>query len=181
MYLTIQKQKKPSKPIVTLEIITKSPNNKYLKSVVYRLTCHGSAKGNIGQTGRNALAQFNERVQALHNNGCTSKFSPHLLENQHYIGTIDNTVGILYIYIYIYTTKIHHLSTLLKNTLFMKKLRKNNNQLDDYITMQPNVVVRATLQHMTASLKLKNKQLFSALCTLQIHNAICVILSSSNT
>jgi hypothetical protein len=50
---------------------TKSHNNKYLKSSVYRLICR--EKGNIGQTDRNVLARLNEHVQAFHNNSGLQK------------------------------------------------------------------------------------------------------------
>lgn len=101
--------------------------------MLYRLTCPECAKRYTGQTGRNFVTRCGKHVQ--------NKFKIFLtFENQHSVGTIDNTVEVLYT-----AKKGPHLSTVDK--FYIYKETRNNNQLNDQYAVQPNAVFKTTLQH----------------------------------
>jgi hypothetical protein len=92
-------------------------NKKYFYS-----TCSEGKNPYVGQTERYFLTPCNEHLQAFCNNKYESNFPKHLLENQHPIDTIDNTMEILYT-----TGKGSHLNTTEKYCIY--KETKNNIQL----------------------------------------------------
>jgi hypothetical protein len=85
------------------------------------------------------LTQFNEHLQALHNNNYNCNSSKHLLQNQHPFGTIDNTMEILHT-----TGKGSHLNTTEKHYIYEET--KNNNHLNDQNTLEHNAIFRALSQ-----------------------------------
>jgi hypothetical protein len=70
--------------------------NKYDKYGIYQLTCPSCNKKYIGQTGGQFRIGFQEHFR---DNKCMknkSKFAQHLLQNEHPIGPMENTMDIIY-------------------------------------------------------------------------------------
>jgi len=77
-------------------------------------------------------------VHAFCNNNYNSRFSQHILENQHHIGAGNNTMEVLYT-----AKKGPHLRIV--ETFCIHRETKNNSMLNDQYMIQPNTVFKAIL------------------------------------
>jgi len=79
------------------------------------------------------LTLFTEYLRAFHKKSYNSKFSKHLLENQHFIDTIDKIMEIFYT-----AGKCLHLGTVEKYYILGETLY--NNQPNDQNTIEQNAI-----------------------------------------
>jgi len=120
----------------TIESLLSSKNHtleKYSLSGVYRLTCPDCHKAYIGQTGRRFAARFKEHEAAFGNNGHSSNFAKHLIEEGHSFGPIHNILQVLH-----YHRKGAHLNTLERFHIHTDTAA--NNHLNDNHTILPNAI-----------------------------------------
>ena len=83
--------------ILTHNTYNNHTSDKFHKNVIYQLNCKDCNKKYIGQTGRPFRRRFREHFNDFkYGNGC-SKFSQHLLENRHSVGTMDEIMEVLHV------------------------------------------------------------------------------------
>jgi hypothetical protein len=80
--------------------------DKYTRSDVNKLTCPNCKKAYVGQTSRNFTIRFQEHINAFKNNSHSSKYAKHLIEQNHTLDSIQNTMQVLQ-----YQNKVAHLNT----------------------------------------------------------------------
>jgi len=107
---------------------------KYSLSGVYRLTCPDCHKAYIRQTGRRFAARFKEHAAAFRNNGHSSNFAKHLIEEGHSFSPIHNIMQVLH-----YHRKGAHLNT--RERFHIHTQSAANNHLNDNHTIFPNAIL----------------------------------------
>jgi hypothetical protein len=120
--------------------LTKHDNqqNKYDTSGVYQLTCHDCNKRYVGQTGTFHV-RFKEHVREYRYKNNKSKFSNISWKINTLLNLMENIMEILHT-----TTTGRMLNTLEK--FYIYKETKNNNQINDRLTVTPNIIFDTTLR-----------------------------------
>ena len=111
----------------------------FTQAGVYKLTCQGCNKAYIGQTGRNFHTRYKEHTRDYKYNTRKSKFATHLLDHNHPIGNIQNTMTILYTH-----KKGIHLNTIERFHIHAETLRSN--QLNEDYADTTNPIFNTILQ-----------------------------------
>jgi hypothetical protein len=96
--------------------------NKYDKCGIYQLNCPSCSRKYMGQTRRLFRIRFQEHFRDYKYMNNKSKFSQHLLDNEHSIGHMENKMDILHI-----TNKGRMLDTLEKFYIYRETKRNNQN------------------------------------------------------
>jgi hypothetical protein len=108
-------------------------NNVCDRSRVYQLTSSDCKMKYIGQRGRPFHVRFKQHVQDFRLSNNKSNFAQHLLEQQHSLGTIEETMDI------VHTTSKGRLLNVIEK-FYIYKETKNNNQINDRHTVAPNII-----------------------------------------
>jgi hypothetical protein len=116
--------------------------NKYDRSGVYQLKCPTCDMKYTGQTGRPFKTRFKEHMRDFKYNNQKSKFAQHLLDSQHSIGKMENIMDIMHI-----MNKGKMMDTVEKYYIY--KETKINNQINDRLTIQPNIIFDTIVQQDT--------------------------------
>jgi len=87
----------------------------------------------IGQTGGPSHVRFQERFRDKKYANNKSKFTQHLIDNNHSIGPIENIMGLIHT-----TSKGKMLDTMEK--FYIYRETQMNNQLNDKCIVKPNVI-----------------------------------------
>jgi hypothetical protein len=103
-------------------------NSKYDKSGVYQLKCPTSFR-----------TRFQEHLRDLKYNNQKSKFAQHLLDKQHSMDRMENTMDIIHI-----TSKGKMIDTIEKYYIYREI--KLNNQINDKLTVQPNIIFKTLVR-----------------------------------
>ena len=127
--------------------LTKKPHTtqttrQYEKSGIYQLTCPDCHKKYIRQTGRSFQKCYQEHLHDYKYNKYKSKYATHLLENQHSIGPIQETMQISY------TTKKGRLMDTIKKFHIYKQTQQNN-QINDRDTVKYNTIFDTIVRQTT--------------------------------
>ena len=85
----------------------------------------------MGQTGRSFTTRFQEHKNAFKNNSHSSKYAKHLIEQNHILDSIQNTMQVLQ-----YQNKGAHLNTYERFHIYMEYINKNH--LNNEHTIFPN-------------------------------------------
>ena len=93
----------------------------------------------IGQTGRPFKTRFQEHLRDFKYNNRKSKFAQHLLDRQHSIDEMENIMDVIHI-----TNEGRMMDTIEKYYIY--KETKLNNQINDKLTVQPNVIFETLVQ-----------------------------------
>jgi hypothetical protein len=93
----------------------------------------------VGQTGRDFLTRFNEHKHSFRLNNNNSKYTAHILDNQHTFGQIQDVMQILQV-----QRKSPHLNTAEK--FYIHKEAAKNNHLNDEHTVTNNRIFDTILQ-----------------------------------
>ena len=116
--------------------------SKYDKAGVYQLKCPTCDMKYIGQTGRSFKTRFREHLRDFKYNNWKSKFAQHLLDRQHSMDEMENIMDVIHI-----TNKGRMMNTIEKYYIYRET--KLNNQINDKLTMQPNVIFETLVQQET--------------------------------
>ena len=116
--------------------------NKYDKAGIYQLRCPTCDMKYIGQTGRPFKTRFHEHLRDFKYNNRKSKFAQHLLDSQHSIDEMENIMDVIHI-----TNKGRMMNTIEKYYIYRET--KLNNQINDKLTVQPNVIFETLVQQET--------------------------------
>jgi phosphopentomutase len=87
----------------------------------------------IGQTGSSFKTQFQEHIRDFKYNNRKSRFAQHLLDKQHSMEKMGNTMDIIHI-----TSKGKMMDTI--ENYYIYRETKLNNQINDELTVQPNII-----------------------------------------
>jgi hypothetical protein len=117
-------------------------SDKYSKSGVYALTCNHCQKRYIGQTGRSFYTRYKEQIQDYNLSYRKSQFAKHLLELNHPLGTLQQTMSILHT-----TKKGRMLNTIEK--YYIHEETYYDNQLNDRATVTPSIIFYMILRNMS--------------------------------
>jgi hypothetical protein len=115
----------------------------YTRSGVYALTCHDRKRRYIDQTGRPLHIRYKEHAQDYKLNHKKSQFAKHLLEHNHSLDLIEESMSILHT-----TNKGKMLNTIEK--FYIYKETDANNQLNDKSTVTPNIIFDTVIRNMAA-------------------------------
>ena len=99
----------------------------------YQLKCPTCNIKYIGQTGRLFKTRFQGHLRDFKYNNRKSKFAQHLLDKQHSVDKMENTMDIKHI-----TSKGKMMDTIEKYYIYRET--KLNNQINDKLTVQPNII-----------------------------------------
>ena len=113
--------------------------NKYENCGIYRLTCPTCNMKYAGQTGRSFKVRFHEHFRDFRYGNRKSKFATHLLDNRHSIGPLESVMETLHV-----TNKGRMMDTLERFYIFRET--KLNNQINDKLTVKPNIVFETIVQ-----------------------------------
>ena len=116
--------------------------SKYDKAGVYQLKCPTCEMKYIGQTGRPFKTRFQEHLRDFKYNNRKSKFAQHLLDTQHSMDEMENTMDVIHI-----TNKGRMMNTIERYYIYRET--KLNNQINDRLTVQPNVIFETLVQQET--------------------------------
>ena len=103
----------------------------YSRSGIYKLNCQDCGKKYVGQTGRSFTKRFKEHLHSYRTNNTNSNFAQHLNENNHNMGTKEETMEIIH-----FQQKGKHLNTMEKFHIYIEAL--TNNHLNDQHTVNVN-------------------------------------------
>jgi hypothetical protein len=107
--------------------------SKYDKSGIHQLKCPTCNMKYIGQTGRSFKTRFQEHLRDFKYNNQKSKFAQHLLDKEHSMDKMENSMDIIHI-----TSKGKMMDTIEKYYVYRET--KLNNQINDKFTVQPNII-----------------------------------------
>jgi len=96
----------------------------------------------IGQTGRPFKTRFQEHLRDFKYNNRKSKFAQHLLDTQHSMDEMENIMDVIHI-----TNKGRMMNTIERYYIYRET--KLNNQINDRLTVQPNVIFETLVQQET--------------------------------
>jgi hypothetical protein len=116
--------------------------NQFKDSGVYKLTCPDCHMNYIGQSESSFHTRYSEHLRDYRHNTNKSKFAQHLTENKHSFGPIGETMTVLY-----KTGKGRLMDTIQRYYIY--KETKNNNQINNKITVKPNVIFDMLVQKHT--------------------------------
>jgi hypothetical protein len=105
--------------------------DKYTQSGVYKLACPDCKKAYVVQTGRNFTIRFREHINAFKNNNHSSKYARHLIEQNHTLDSIQNTMQVLQ-----YQNKGAHLDPYERFHIYTEYVKENH--LNDEHAIFPN-------------------------------------------
>jgi hypothetical protein len=103
----------------------------------------------VGQTGSSLCTRFSEHFRDFKYANQKSKFAQHLLENNHFIGPIDNIMEVLRS-----SSKGKRMDTLERFHIY--KVTRENIQINDEYTAKPNVIF-STIIREEANRQLTNR------------------------
>jgi hypothetical protein len=106
------------------------PPNKdtYQHSVIYELSCHTCSKKYMGQIGCFFETQYEEHTWSVKTSN-NSKYTQHIINNQHTCGLVENTVKILHV-----TTKGYCMNTLEIFHIYTESQNKGINSMTYLLT-----------------------------------------------
>jgi len=93
----------------------------------------------IGQTDRSFKTRFQEHLRDFKYNNQKSKFVQHLLDKQHSMDVMENTVDVIHI-----ISKGKMMDTIEKYYIYRET--KLNNQINDKLTVNPNIILKTLVQ-----------------------------------
>jgi len=96
----------------------------------------------IGQTDRPFKTRFQDHLRDFKYNNRKSKFAQHLLDRQHSIDEMENIMDIIHI-----TNKGRMMDAIEKYYIYRET--KINNQINDKLTVQPNIIFETLVQQDT--------------------------------
>jgi hypothetical protein len=113
----------------------------YERSGVYGLICQTCQRRCVGQTERPSRVRFKEHIQDYNQRTKKSYFAKHLLEHNHPLHPIEETMEIINT-----TGKGRMLNVIEKYYIY--KVTAENNQLNDRLTATPNAIFDTLLCSM---------------------------------
>jgi hypothetical protein len=93
-----------------------------------------------GQTGGPFKIRFQEHFRDFKHGNGKSSFAQQLMDNRHAIGPMQDIMDVVHI-----TRKGRMMDTLEKFYIFRE--RKLNNQINDKLTVKPNIIFETTVRH----------------------------------
>jgi len=114
--------------------------DKYDGNGVYQLECPTCNKKYIGQTGRPFRVRFREHYNDYKYAHNTSKFAKHVIEEDHSFGPMNEIMEVVHV-----AKKSKILDTL--EEFYIYRETKHSNQINEKLTMQPNPIFEALVQH----------------------------------
>jgi hypothetical protein len=118
------------------------PSDKYEASGVYQLTCLVRHKHYVGQTGGSFCSRFKQHTQDYQHGNHRSNFAKHLMDCQHILYPIEDSMSILHI-----SSKGQMLNTLERFHIYKETM--NQTQINYCHTVTRNAIFDAVLRNPT--------------------------------
>jgi hypothetical protein len=116
-----------------------TPQSKFDRSSKHQLTCPEYKMKYTGQTGRPFKVRFQEHLRDYKYNTNKSKFTQHLIDNRHAIGTMEDVMEVVHV------TKKGKLTGTLGGFHIYKETEANN-QINDRLMVRENTIFQTIIQ-----------------------------------